>query len=167
MSRVGQSLTEPPSPSQDQSLLGMRLPAFSSTAVPFDPRRLPASKQRLLARLSKAELVDRLVALRVALPPGVDAARVASAVPELLLGSASAAVAELRADLPGVDPVALLGAEPRLLDKSTRRVALKELWKLRSWFEADVSALLCARPHLLHQVLPPAPREDESDEYYV
>lgn len=148
-------------------MLRLRVRPVRACSAPFDVRRLPASKQLLLARLSRSQLVDRLVALRVALPPGVDTSRVASALPELLLADAAAAVAELRTELPGADLVTVLNAEPRLLDRATRRRALNALQKLLSWFEADVSALIAARPHLLHQVLLPVPREDVTDEYYV
>ena len=113
--------------------------------------------------------------LRTALPPGLDAARLAAARPVLLLSptpgaDAAAALAALAEALPdaAAQPgrlAALLSAEPGFLDVAAVRAALTELARLTQ--SADGAKMLAADPGLLRQVTPPTPRRDVNDEYYV
>jgi hypothetical protein len=125
-----------------------------------------------LMLLDDATLARRLVELRSALPPGVDAGRLAAQRPVLLLSAtpgadAAEALAALAAALPAVAAApgrlaALLAAEPGLLDASAVRDALDELARLAPG--ADAAGMLAADPSLLHQARRPAPRRDPNDE---
>ena len=120
-------------------------------------------------------LVLACALVRSALPPGLDAARLAAARPVLLLSptpgaDAAAALAALAEALPdaAAQPgrlAALLAAEPAFLDVAAVRAALAELARLTP--DADGAKLLAADPALLRQATPPAPRGDVNDEYYV
>jgi hypothetical protein len=143
---------------------------------------LPGSEEALLrvrvGDLSRLMLLDdgtlarRLVELRSAFPPGVDAARLAAQRPVLLLSEtpgadAAEALAALKAALPAAAATpgrlaALLAAEPGLLDASAMRDALDELARLAPG--ADAAGMLATDPSLLHQARRPAPRRDPNDE---
>jgi hypothetical protein len=115
------------------------------------------------------------VCYRLALPAGVDVARLGTRVPALLLSPApGAAFAALAAELHSVLPpgaaapaalAALLVAEPRFADVDAVRSALRELEAL--FPGRDAAALLASDPSLLASSTPPPPRRDPNDEYYV
>ena len=147
----------------DDGTLARRLVELRCVAACCDGRRA-------LLRLSLA-----CALIRSALPPGLDAARLAAARPVLLLsptpgGDAAAALAALAEALPdaAAQPgrlAALLAAEPAFLDVAAVRAALAELARLTPG--ADGAKMLAADPALLRQATPPAPRRDVNDEYYV
>jgi hypothetical protein len=111
----------------------------------------------------------------LALPDGVDVARLATRVPALLLsaspGASFAALSdELRDLLPPAAATpkalaALLCAEPGFADAGAVRSALRELEAL--FPDRDAAAMLAADPALLSSAARPAPRRDPNDEYYV
>ena len=148
--------------------LAALLPGTSEDAL----LRVRVADLSRLMLLDDGTLARRLVELRSALPPGVDAARLAAQRPVLLLSEtpgadAAEALAALAAALPAAAAApgrlaALLAAEPGLLDASAVRAALDELARLTPG--ADAAGMLAADPALLHQAMRPAPRRDPNDE---